>query len=34
MTFRHNFAHMVNLFVALLDITVMINILQKIIKKS
>ena len=29
--FRHNFAYMVNLFRALLDI-VMINILQEIIK--
>ena len=30
--FRHNFAYMVNSFVASLDITVMINILQDITK--
>ena len=32
MTFRHNFAYMFKPFFVLLDITVMINILQEIIK--
>ena len=30
--FRHNFAYMVNSFVVLLDIIVLVNILQEIIK--
>ena len=32
MTFRHNIAYMVNLFVVSLDITVMINVLQEMTK--
>ena len=32
MTFRHNIAHMVNLFLILLEIPVMTKALQKIIK--
>ena len=30
--FRHNFIYMVNLFASLSDMTVMINILQEVIK--
>ena len=32
MTFRHNIAYMVSLFVVSLDITVMINVLQEMMK--
>ena len=32
MTFRHKFTYMVNSFVAVLDIAIMINILQEIVK--